>query len=303
MQTMFFIDYSLICYNRVYALREDFKSMGYEILRPAILKKIFDYIKQFSPNTVYICCDEGDSWRKEIYPEYKSQRKAAREKSEIEWDKFFSITKDIKNEMKKFLPFKVISLKNIEADDIVSVLCRKYPEYEKIIVTTDSDYKQLLLIPNTRLFNPATEKEVKMDRAEIIRFLEQKILTGDKSDNISSVEKRLGPKTADKLLDSGELDTRLLEDPVFREKYDLNKRLVDLSIIPKKYCNLIQEEDDSYSISDGSKLLEYFKDNKMGNFLYDISDIRTILNKINNVKPKEKILIEGNNKWNKWLNR
>jgi 5'-3' exonuclease len=298
MQKIVFIDFSLICYRTVFSLKDDLKQMGYGILRHGILKETIGLLKKYLPDVVYIACDDSDSWRKKIYPEYKAHRKAQREKSDIDWNLFYSTVKDIKNELKVFFPFKVINIKNIEADDIVSVLCRKYPNDEKVIITTDGDYNQLLLVPNTKIYNPTKGSEVKMGRADVIRGLETKILTGDKSDNIKSVEVRLGPKTAEKLIDSGELEMRLLNEEKFREAYELNKSLIDMNKIPQNIVDPILEEDEKYEVSCGDKILEYLKDNKLKNFIYEIQDLRDVFNKIKNKKKK---IIEGNNKWQQWI--
>ena len=65
-------------------------------------------------------------WRREIFPNYKAGRKANRAKSEHDWSMLYLIyISKVKNEIKAFLPYKVIELETAEADDIIAVLVRR----------------------------------------------------------------------------------------------------------------------------------------------------------------------------------
>jgi 5'-3' exonuclease len=63
-----------------------------------------------------------------------------------------------------------------------------------------------------------------------------KIIMGDKSDNISSVFKKCGIKTAEKYYNDKSLFEKRLDDlEGTKKKYNLNKKLIDFNEIPKKY--------------------------------------------------------------------
>ena len=68
-----------------------------------------------------IACDSKNVWRREIFPNYKAGRKANRAKSDHDWDSIFSMLSNIKNEIKTFLPYKVIEIETAEADEVVQV--------------------------------------------------------------------------------------------------------------------------------------------------------------------------------------
>ena len=66
-------------------------------------------------------------------------KKASREKSDHDWDYIFTLLAQIKNEIKTFLPYKVIEVETAEADDIIATLIKKVdrmiiPEHQKKIL-------------------------------------------------------------------------------------------------------------------------------------------------------------------------
>lgn len=64
-------------------------------------------------------------------------------------------------------------------------------------------------------------------------FIEFKVIKGDASDNIPSIGKKIGPKTALKLATNPkELTARFTKDPLVQEQYELNKRLMSFDLIP-----------------------------------------------------------------------
>ena len=62
-----------------------------------------------------------------------------------------------------------------------------------------------------------------------------KIIMGDSSDNISSVLKKCGPKTAIKYFENRELlEKKLQESETYRTTYELNKKIIDFNNIPEE---------------------------------------------------------------------
>jgi 5'-3' exonuclease len=99
---------------------------------------------------------EGRSWRKDAYKPYKGNRAVARGKmteTEAEEDKLFWETYD---ELTKYLSTKtncsVIRCATAEADDVIARWIALHPQDEHTIVSTDSDFVQLVA-PNVRLYN------------------------------------------------------------------------------------------------------------------------------------------------------
>lgn len=99
---------------------------------------------------------EGRSWRKDMYKPYKANRTEARQalsETEAEEDKLFWETYD---ELTKYLATKtncsVIRCATAEADDIIARWIALHPQDEHIIVSSDSDFVQLVA-PNVQLYN------------------------------------------------------------------------------------------------------------------------------------------------------
>jgi len=99
---------------------------------------------------------EGRSWRKDFYKPYKANRAVARGKmteTEADEDKLFWETYD---ELTQYLSTKtncsVVRCATAEADDVIARWIALHPQDEHTIVSTDSDFVQLVA-PNVRLYN------------------------------------------------------------------------------------------------------------------------------------------------------
>jgi hypothetical protein len=113
-----------------------------------------------------VFCLEGRSWRKDFYPPYKANRKVTANKRtprEIEDDELFFEAYD---NMIKFFDERtncsVIRCPTAEADDLIATWIQTHPNDEHIIVSTDSDFYQLLA-DNVKQYNGTTEEIVSID--------------------------------------------------------------------------------------------------------------------------------------------
>ena len=55
-----------------------------------------------------LCADAAEPWRRDIFPNYKLQRRKGRVESQIDWDGLFKIMSDIREEFTTKLPYKVL---------------------------------------------------------------------------------------------------------------------------------------------------------------------------------------------------
>ena len=99
---------------------------------------------------------EGRSWRKDAYKPYKANRAVTRGKmteTEAEEDTMFWETYDL---LTQYLSTKtncsVLRCATAEADDIIARWIALHPEDEHVIVSSDSDFVQLVA-PNVKLYN------------------------------------------------------------------------------------------------------------------------------------------------------
>jgi 5'-3' exonuclease len=277
-----YIDFSVLAHRNFFSMQSTIKEFGTDILRHLFIKNIMSYINEFEPNRVYIAVDSGSSWRKNISSIYKGQRKAQREKQDVDWEGFYKIYREVVKELKENFPFYVLGIQGIEADDIIAHLVRKEDsDIDKIMITCDRDYVQLLQYPNAKLYDPIRNKFIKS--VNPLHDLEIKICSGDKSDNIPSILPRWGEKTAEKKILSGELKSILESvdvngDPCEAKKnYDRNRKLIDFTQIPKSILSQIQLEIDNYKISEVKGLMKYFTKYRLVELLSDIGRVRSLL--------------------------
>lgn len=189
-------------------------------------------------------CPRCEIWRNKIYSNYKGTREAA--------NKSFTGGLVFKYTHSTILPsieerFKCKSMRvdTAEADDIIAVckkhIREKYPKRQIVIITSDTDYVQLL-DENTEILNlrNVSLKKKSTGCRELDLFI--KSIRGDKCDNIPSCFKRVGEKTAIKYFNDRKLLESMFEKfPSARTQYELNCNLIDFDNIPKELCDTILE--------------------------------------------------------------
>jgi len=156
-----------------------------------------------------VICLEGRSWRKDFYEPYKKNRAVARAaltEKEAEEDRLFWESFD---ELKTFITEKsnctVLRHENLEADDLVAGWIQAHPEDQHVIVSSDTDFYQLLG-PNVKQYNgisdelhtiegifdkkgaPVKDKKTKENKTipDPSWILFEKCMRGDPSDNVFS---------------------------------------------------------------------------------------------------------------------
>jgi len=181
-------------------------------------------------------CPREDIWRNALHDNYKGNRKNGPE------DGFMGgpfIKMAYKNDL--FLQGgakAILSHPHLEADDCIAIsvkyLLEKYADVRIYIITSDKDYLQLVE-PRVQIFdlafkNLAQQKSSTGD-AKIDLFC--KIVMGDPSDNITSVLKKCGPKTAKKCYyDREYFQERMTAENAFL-KFEINQIMVDFNYIPQ----------------------------------------------------------------------
>ena len=115
---MILLDYSQIALSNIFIQKLNEENM----IRHMILNSIRMYNKRYRDEygQMVICVDSGNSWRKQLFPHYKANRKKNRdESSNMDWPEIFRILTLVREEIQENLPYKVIQIDTCEADDII----------------------------------------------------------------------------------------------------------------------------------------------------------------------------------------
>ena len=165
--------------------------------------------REFDGNHIVLCL-EGRSWRKDFYTPYKANRKVVLDKRSPKEQEDDELYFEAYDDMVKFFADKtnctVLRCENAEADDMIATWIQQHPEDNHMIVSTDSDFYQLLA-PNVKQYNGTTDqivslegwKDLKTGEAVIDKktgeekvpidpkwILFEKCVRGDSSDNVFS---------------------------------------------------------------------------------------------------------------------
>ena len=256
------------------------ETLSEDLVRHMVLNSLRAHNKKFRKKygEMVIACDSGNVWLKQIFPNYKAGRKANREKSEHDWDAIFNMLATIKNEIKTFMPYKVIEVESCEADDIIATLIKKVknmiiPEHKKkiLILSGDKDFIQLHG-PNVRQYNPVLNKFVGKGEDPVI-YIREHILKGDRSDGIPNVlsddnvfiegrrQKPLSKKKLNNWVNDVFFYTNFTEEE--EKNYNRNRKLIDLSSIPQEIEDKINNEFNDVKVASRDKILGYFINKKL----------------------------------------
>ena len=253
-------------------LNEDF-------VRHMILNSLRGHNKKFRKEygSMVIACDSSNVWRKQVFPNYKAGRKANRAKSEHDWEFIFDVLAKIKQEIKDFLPYKVVAVEAAEADDIIATLCKRTNE-KVLILSGDKDFIQL---HNDRIrqYNPVLNKFVGKDENPII-YIREHILKGDRSDGIPNVlsddnvfiEGRRQTPLTKKKIEAWVNEVVPTFNDVQQKNYERNRQLIDLNCIPKELESNINREFDNVEVATRDKILGYFINKKLKTLIESIDE-------------------------------
>lgn len=96
---------------------------------------------------VFLCFDQGRSFRYDLFPEYKAHRKYKDDQDRIEKeairDGIYQAVDELR-ELSHFMPWFHVERANTEADDLIAKLCLHYPTTPKQILSSDKDVLQLI---------------------------------------------------------------------------------------------------------------------------------------------------------------
>jgi len=180
------------------------------------IKSLQKLCREFRPSEVVICWDGhgGSEKRRQMNKNYKAGRRPVRfnrRMIELPEEKVAKNRADQQLRLHEYLnkmPVSQLMIDFVEADDIIAYVCKqkKYKDYNKIIVSSDKDFFQLLGDDNVFIHRPSAKTI--SDRDYLINgkmlthrtgihpnnYALARAIDGDKSDNLEGVP-RVGMKT------------------------------------------------------------------------------------------------------------
>jgi len=199
------IDSYAICHQVKYTIGD----LSYEEQKVGIifgfLRHILSLSKQFDTNKFLFCWDSKKSFRKDIYPTYKENR---RKEQTPEEQQLYKIAFKQFHELRlKVLPkfgFKNNFIQTgMEADDLIAIITQNYDQ-ELVIISADQDLYQLLS-PNVSMYSSKgkklTTEQSFTEKYDITpkEWVTVKQVAGCNTDNVKGI-KGVGEKTAIKYI-------------------------------------------------------------------------------------------------------
>lgn len=176
-------------------------------------------VEDFEPEYLAVVFDAGNSFREELYPDYKATREKMPDELAASIPRIRAIVEGY--------GVPVIELEGYEADDVIGTLARQADAagLEAVIVSGDKDFHQLVS-EHVHLLNPGrggpngvgaewvdlrnADEKFGIPPRQVIDYL---ALIGDSSDNVPGAP-GIGPKTAVALLERyGDLESILAAAP------------------------------------------------------------------------------------------
>jgi DNA polymerase-1 len=265
------------------------------------LKSIGFAIRHIKPTRVILVFDGhgGSTNKRYLYPEYKANRKINKisnwEGFETQAEESDAITNQIVRlvDYLKCLPVDLLSIDKVEADDVIGYITGKAVTSVHIM-SSDKDYLQLVS-DRVTVYSPIkkkfyTPKSVKEEYGvSAINFLTQKILLGDKSDNVPGVH-GIGMKTLlkmvpelggdelvtiEKILEHAELtQDKFKKIHDFRQQLLINKLLMDLHDVNLPEEDIVTVDNvinNPNSTLDKASFLKLYNEDYLGNSIPNVS--------------------------------
>lgn len=294
---MIIMDYSQVAMAAIFQFSDDLKNPSEDVenlVRHAILssiKKIKREHKKYA-NEVVIACDGSSIWRRDKFPQYKANRKKNRDKSDLPWDDIYRVMGEVREELDKFFPYKVVRHERAEGDDVIAVIIEEIvnkrvvqngvmEEIEPVLaISSDRDLMQLSKYSNYRQYSNIQEKFVTIDRP-VKEFLREKIIRGDSGDGVCNVfspsnsladgirQKQCKATLVEEMIKSDNF-FESHPDPDVRRRLKENAEMISFTAIPVNIRREIVDLYEKANVAPRLKIFEYLTDKKCKLLIDDI---------------------------------
>jgi len=296
---MILVDYSQVALSAILTFQRELKGTESEVknlIRHVTLSTIKSYKKKYGKEygELIICCDGRKYWRRDVFQYYKAGRKKARDASELDWTLIFDTLSEMRNDISKHFPWKVIHIDRAEADDVIAVMAKwsqtngfvqqglmEDPQ-KVLILSSDGDFIQLQKWGNVSQYSPMQKKQIKATQRELHeKFITHVVKAGD--DGIPNIlspddiflqegvrQKRISSQRLDDFLEKGFNACRNDDE---RRNWHRNLQLIDFEFIPEDVAQTIV---DAYlnnkPTGDKMSVMNYLIENRCRLLLDELDD-------------------------------
>lgn len=296
---MILVDYSQVALASILTFQRELKGTESEVknlIRHVTLSTIKSYKKKYGKEygELVVCCDGRKYWRKDAFEQYKGSRKKNRDASDLDWKLIFDTLSEMREDIAKHFPYRVVHVDRAEADDVIAVMAKWLQDNQLIqnglveetqkvlILSSDKDFKQLQLYPTVKQWSPMQKKYITATKQEIRDFMVEHIVKGDTGDGVPNIlskddvfmvgerQKPMSAKRLAEFIDKG-FDACKNDDE--RRNWHRNATLVDFQFIPADVQKTIV---DSYLSNkpngDKMSIMNYLMEHRCRLLLDEIED-------------------------------
>ena len=291
---MILVDMNQVCISNLMVSLANTTDISEGLVRHMVLNSLRSYRNKFYKDygELVLCYDSKHYWRRKDFPYYKGTRKRDREKSSLDWHEIFEVLNKIRDEIREYLPYKVVEVDGAEADDIIATLVKEQghtnirlqnnmqPAQRVLILSGDKDFQQLQKFKFVEQYNPIMKKFVQCEDPKA--YMLEHILKGDRSDGIPNflsdddtfvAGKRQRPMSKIKLARWIEQDTmEFCTTKELLSNYHRNQRLIDFDCIPTEVTDNIINTFENTETPARGKMYPYFMKHALNEMLDHITE-------------------------------
>lgn len=295
---MILVDYSQVALSNILSFQRELKGTDSEVknlIRHVVLSTLKSYKKKYGKEygEMVICCDGRKYWRRDVFPHYKANRKKARENSDLNWTLIFDTMSEIRDDIAKYFPYKVVHLEHSEADDVIAVLAKwtqtnglitqgLFEEPQKVLIlSSDGDFIQLQKWDNINQYSPMQKKQIKANQREVYeKYITHVVKAGDdgipnilSKDDVFVIGERQKSVSAKRLAEFLEIGFDACKNDDERRNWHRNVQLIDFEQIPEHVSkDIIDTYVNSKPTGDKMAIMNYLIENKCRLLLDELED-------------------------------
>lgn len=296
---MILVDYSQVALSAILTFQRELKGTESEVknlIRHVTLSTLKSYKKKYGKEygELVVCCDGRKYWRREVFQYYKAGRKKARDASDLDWTLIFDTLSEMRDDISKHFPWKVIHIDRAEADDVIAVMAKwsqsngfvqqglvEDPQ-KVLILSSDGDFIQLQKWANVSQYSPMQKKQIKATKRELYeKFITHVVKAGD--DGIPNIlspddiflqegvrQKRISSQRLDDFLEKGFDACRNDEE---RRNWHRNLQLIDFEFIPEDVAqSIVDAYLNNKPTGDKMSVMNYLIENRCRLLLDELDD-------------------------------